>query len=1121
MNLIPVLRQEITFIVAGGLFLCASVIGALMFFPGISQDMEPEQIRSQKSQHVKDPYGYPDKYIEYFEEIEGIHEGYRPYPHGFKIREFQNALLQNAKRGKRSVDLDWVERGPGNVAGRTRAVVIDPEDPLANTWFAATVGGGVWKAQRSDESGQIKWTPLTDDFPSLSATTLDLSRNNPDVMYVGTGEGFGNIGSAGGVGMFKTTDKGENWTHLGATAVEDDPDWRYINRLVVHPDNPDIVVAVTNGGIFRTEDGGQSFGKVYTSEQRNHRVQDLKANPEDFDIQFAAVNGTAILRSVDGGKTWKKSLELFPYTPARIELAISPSSPEVIWASVEGGGSRTVRGNRLEDEEVTDVAELYRSLDGGDSWRFVDRPIDESSAFLAEQGWYDNVIMVHPFSPDTVFIGGVHRWKAWIDSDKTTVLRIEDVNELNNSADFITLQIVTGFESAGGRISTGYQNDDADDDVQDIDLEDMVSVEVRFGPGLTQMAHRYTVPPNSGTNQDGGAGISFPEYIYADYVEVPFQVWDTDNERQLMVSFRDQAADGQWSLISSNTGGPGITHSREYVFISKYDYNASAPKPEFMENGGFRKGIMYFYWPFLTPGFTWNSNDVSPGIIDIDFSRAQMLKESYSIEPWENDDVHVDHHAMIALPIDEAKNEFYIMNGNDGGVAYSRNSGNNWVETDAFRGFNTSQFYDATKRPGVNMYLGGMQDNGTQASYGNANSTRGWRSQLEGDGFDVIWKSEDSLMGASQFNSIRRTVNGVGKGNWSLAGNIRNYEGQFLTSLGWHPRSGNVVFTISPEGGPLRSTNFGGSWHQLVLNWKEIGSNAGKVRVSLADPSVVWAGYRLKSNTVTGSDAGLIHVSENALDANPRSLASNKVKMRPVNEVNSAPAATISGMGTHPFTRATAYVMYSVYCEPKLFRTEDMGRTWEDLSGFAGSKNCQSNNGFPNARVYDIEVFPEIPRIMWVGTDMGIFESRDHGQNWAYLDSGLPAVSVYRIRIVDDQVILATHGRGVWTLDINQVQTSSEQEIAELPESFELEGNYPNPFNPTTNITFKVGNNSNVQITVFDVLGRKVATLTDQPYMRGTHQIQWDASAISSGQYIYRMEANGKIVGVKSMILVK
>ncbi len=1102
MNLAPVFRREITFVSVGSLFLIVSVISALYTLPEI-----PPKIlgpRSEKSKRTKDPYGYPDKFIEYFEAVEGLDAGYDPYPHGHRIREFQNALRENVRQ-KNSVRLDWVERGPGNVGGRTRAVVADPADPSLNTWYIASVGGGVWKARRfAENSGQekIEWTSLTENLPSLAATTLDISRNNPDVMYFGTGEGFGNGDASGGQGVFKTTDRGQTWTHLVRTAVTDDADWRYVNRLIVHPDNPDIVVIATNAAIFRTEDGGKTFSEVYDA---TNKVQDLRANPKNFNIQFAAVNSTAILRSTDGGKTWKESLATFPHPPRRIEIAISPSNPDVIWASAEGaGGSRTIVNETIDD--------LYRSVDSGDSWRFIersDRTDEFFSAFLSSQGWYNNSLMVHPFSPDTVYIGGVVRYKAWVNGNITSI-SAGSISLSDHTADYVEFSSFGG-SAAGGTIDLGYLLSSAEEDVQDIRIDDMRSVEIRFGPGLTQKAHRFTVPSDGGPFGDGGEGIKFSEYVYEDYVEVPFQVWDTDASRQLMISFRDQARDGQWSLIAFNEDGDGTMQSREYTIISRYEYDASAPHPKVATDGGFQNGPMYFFWPVLneTDGATeWNHDAPSPGIIDIDFTRLQIAREEYDMESWENGSVHVDHHAFVAVPA--GGDEFHILNANDGGFAYSREGGETWREGDAFAGYNTSQFYDATKRPGFQTYIGGTQDNGTWLSQNNANNTRGWQEVLGGDGFDVIWKSPDSLMGSIQFNWILRSLDG-GKG-WEEAGNIRDWPGQFLTVLAWTPESEEVVFSLSPEAGPLRSINFGKSWHVIHGGWQPFSGKNGKVRLSLADPSVLWAGYTRQN----------LHVSENALSPVPGEGVSDPVTMRRVDIPSWAPKSAISGLATHPFNRATAYVMFSAPCRPKLLRTEDMGKTWTNLSGFdEDPENCKSGNGFPDARVWDLEVFPDKPKIIWVGTDLGLFASRDHGQTWSYADNELPAVSIWRLRIVDNEMVVATHGRGVWTLDIAQVQTASREEASELPNSFELDGNYPNPFNPTTNISFRVADNSHVRVTVFDVLGRKVATLTDQAYTRGTHQIQWDASAASSGQYIYRMEANGNMVGVKSMILLK
>ncbi|MYJ45828.1 MAG: hypothetical protein F4069_11005, partial [Rhodothermaceae bacterium] len=313
----PVFGKETSFISLGTLILVILSAGVL-FLPSTAPSVE-RGLKSEKSKYIKDRFGYPDKFQEYFADIEGLNDGYAPYPPGHKMREFQKAVLRNAKRGRSATTLNWFERGPGHVGGRSRAIVQDLTDPSGDTWYIASVGGGVWKARRSESFGlqKIEWTPLTDHLPSLAATTLDVSQSNPNVVYFGTGEGFGNVDASSGVGMFKSTDSGETWTHLTASAVSMDQDWRFINRLAIHPDNPDIVVVVTNGAIFRTENGGESFEKVYDTD--GLRVQDLKVNKDNFNTQFASVRGTAIIKSTDGGNTWEDSFRSFAYGADRIE----------------------------------------------------------------------------------------------------------------------------------------------------------------------------------------------------------------------------------------------------------------------------------------------------------------------------------------------------------------------------------------------------------------------------------------------------------------------------------------------------------------------------------------------------------------------------------------------------------------------------------------------------------------------------------------------------------------------------------------------------------------------------------------------------------------------------------
>ena len=202
---------------------------------------------------------------------------------------------------------------------------------------------------------------------------------------------------------------------------------------------------------------------------------------------------------------------------------------------------------------------------------------------------------------------------------------------------------------------------------------------------------------------------------------------------------------------------------------------------------------------------------------------------------------------------------------------------------------------------------------------------------------------------------------------------------------------------------------------------------------------------------------------------------------------------------------------------PKILRTSDYGETWNDLSGFAGG-NGESTNGFPDVAVYDLLVMPDAPWRLWAGTEIGLFESRDGGASWYYADNGLPAASIFKMIIQDDQVILATHGRGIWTVDL--AEAVATRDGAPIPESVALKQNYPNPFAGTTTITFDLPAPSNVTVRVYDVAGREVDRLTDARYSAGTHQLEWEPTGHASGIYHYRLETD---IGMHSrtMMLVK
>ena len=131
---------------------------------------------------------------------------------------------------------------------------------------------------------------------------------------------------------------------------------------------------------------------------------------------------------------------------------------------------------------------------------------------------------------------------------------------------------------------------------------------------------------------------------------------------------------------------------------------------------------------------------------------------------------------------------------------------------------------------------------------------------------------------------------------------------------------------------------------------------------------------------------------------------------------NSVTMGGISGIATHPIQDSTAYVLFSFSQKPKILKTTNLGQTWEDISGFG--TNTVSNNGFPDVAIYDLLVMPHEPNTIWAGTEIGLFESTDNGVSWHMANNGLPALPIWDMTQVEDEVVLGTHGRGIWSVKI-------------------------------------------------------------------------------------------------------
>ena len=924
----------------------------------------------------------PDLFTKYFKDITTkLGEDESAYKMNYQTVEFNKALVNSSKLKTNKTLLPWIQRGPANIGGRTRAILVDPDDATHNTWFAGSATGGIWKTT----DGGNNWLNLSDNFTNLSVNALAMAQSNSNIIFAGTGESFPGGTYLKGNGIWKSVDKGINWVQLLSTSTNEE--FAYINRLIIDPTDENTIIAPTEKGIFKSIDGGSSWLKTYNS---TLGIEDLKANPTDFNNLFAGENSVGILKSNDAGDSWAVSSSGIGHGK-RFEVTVSEVDPNYIYTSVEVSNTES---------------SIYFSNDNGINWKRY----NDTENFLGGQGGYDNAITPHPYIADEVFVGGVNIWKVKFNGSET-VSTPEILKAYTVNTSFLSF-INYGGPYLGGGMSA--------DDGTNLEPTDWVSVEIRFGPGISQKAHRFTVPDGS------TSGVPASSYTYEEYIDVPFEVWDITNNVQLMVSFRDQESDGLFNLYE-RTGDIWGLLGREYIFVNSVNYNETTPDANISTTGGHLFKNLYMFWPTLTEGEHWTPDNLPISKIVVEYGTISLMSgiktsiaNAYS---WDGPNsynqsagfgntiipgLHPDHHNITIIPTGDPN--FLMIDANDGGFGFSNDNGidinqmpNNYI---------TTQFYGVAKHPTENEYFGGMQDNGTwQSPDGeDASSTSHYFFRIGGDGFEALWNAEDPnlMLGSIYNNSIKRSTN---KGlTWSNTTGITTGDGPFITRLSVSKENPDLTFAVR-NSGLYRSLNFGLTWSKITIsnNWAidNIVSSSHNVEVSLANGKIVWAGGGM------ATDFGLqIQVSS---DYGNTFSALNDFDLVSLDSYT-------SGIATHPTEENTAYVLFSLSDAPKILRTTDLGNSWTDISGFGTGD--ESNNGFPDVVTHCLLVMPHNPNILWVGTDIGLFESVDNGISWHIANNGLPPVSVYDMHIVGDQVVVATHGRGIWSVDILEIDNA-------------------------------------------------------------------------------------------------
>jgi len=285
-------------------------------------------------------------------------------------------------------------------AGRTIGATGVPSQP--NVFYIGVNNGGVWK---TTDYGRT-WKPIFDDQPTGSVGDLAVSESNPDIIYVGSGEGVQRPDLSVGDGIYKSTDGGKTWKHTGLRNAQQ------IGAIIVDPKDPNRVFVAALGhpygpneerGVYRSTNGGATWQKVLSKNENTGAIQ-VAFDPKNAQTVYAVLwearqgpwenaawqgPGSGLFKSTDGGTTWKQltqGLPTFEQGLGRIGIGISYSNPKIIYASVDSGAQ----------------SGIYRSDDAGDSWRRVG-----TDARAYSRGSDFAEIKPHPKNPEIVYTASI------------------------------------------------------------------------------------------------------------------------------------------------------------------------------------------------------------------------------------------------------------------------------------------------------------------------------------------------------------------------------------------------------------------------------------------------------------------------------------------------------------------------------------------------------------------------------------------------------------------------------------------------------------------------------------------------------------------------------------------
>ncbi len=391
-------------------FICSGIIFSSVIFFSCNNDRSSHRVDPSTSLRIEEKL-YP---------AEG-HIWAQNYPEEtFAIQAYRSSLANIKKQRDNSLRIgSWEQQGPGNIGGRVNTIAVNPEQ--ANEMMLGYASGGIFKTTDNGDN----WEPVFDDQDILSISDVQYDPNDPDIVYVGTGDHNISGYPVTGDGVYKSLDGGATWDEMGLTEAG------VISEIGISPSNSSIVYAASMGlpfertedrGLYKTIDGGESWEQVFYLNDSTG-VIDIEVHPDNADIVYAATwtrirnnresliasDQTGIFKTSDGGETWERLTDGLPLGElVRPGLAMYSGDPDIVFATF-------VSNEPSEDcNSPFRLEGIYKTNNAGETWDKIPNsgdfalPCDVFRGF----GWYFGKIRVNPMDENDISILSVELYNT-------------------------------------------------------------------------------------------------------------------------------------------------------------------------------------------------------------------------------------------------------------------------------------------------------------------------------------------------------------------------------------------------------------------------------------------------------------------------------------------------------------------------------------------------------------------------------------------------------------------------------------------------------------------------------------------------------------------------------------